>query len=372
MSRGDVNLKRVAIAVPVYKKEMSGIEKISYNQLLRVLGRYDIYWVCSDNLDAGYLKDKRKKIFSSRYFDGINGYNKLMLSVEFYSTFINYEYILIYQLDALVFCDKLLEFCDLNYDYIGAPWLTGFKKKIKEGFEYANVGNGGLSLRKTAACIELLSNHKEADKFSDNEDQFFAFHDGQSFSVAPSEIALKFSFEREVQRCYALNNNELPFGCHAWFKYDLDFWRPIITDMGYDISFITDPGNLDEIMQTDLKMAQRNQKFWCCDQIMDTSWVKDRELLIWGSGLYGKRTMRILKNSDVKIYGFIDSDEKKTHEMIEDYEIWTPDVLKQANQVIVVAIVGESGEYVGRQLTLKGKKYKEDYFFYSDLTDYMI
>lgn len=44
-----------------------------------------------------------------------------MLSAEFYDRFAAYEYVLIYQLDAFVFADRLAEFCQMGYDYIGAP-----------------------------------------------------------------------------------------------------------------------------------------------------------------------------------------------------------------------------------------------------------
>jgi hypothetical protein len=37
--------------------------------------------------------------------------------------------------------------------------------------------------------------------------------------------ALKFGFEQHPQLCYELNNQQLPFGCHAWEKYDYEFWE---------------------------------------------------------------------------------------------------------------------------------------------------
>lgn len=44
-----------------------------------------------------------------------------MLEADFYRRFGKYKYMLIYQLDAFVFSDKLLDFCEMGYDYIGAP-----------------------------------------------------------------------------------------------------------------------------------------------------------------------------------------------------------------------------------------------------------
>ena len=50
-------------------------------------------------------------------------YNRLMMSEQFYRAFEGYEYILIYQLDCLVFSNALEEWCRKGYDYIGAPWF---------------------------------------------------------------------------------------------------------------------------------------------------------------------------------------------------------------------------------------------------------
>lgn len=61
--------------------------------------------------------------FPDTYFKGIAGYNRLMMSPEFYETFAQWEYILIYQTDAWVFSDRLSEWCSKGYDYIGAPWI---------------------------------------------------------------------------------------------------------------------------------------------------------------------------------------------------------------------------------------------------------
>ena len=46
----------------------------------------------------------------------------MLLTADFYRRFTDYEYILIHQLDVFLFEDKLLEFCDMGYDYIGAPY----------------------------------------------------------------------------------------------------------------------------------------------------------------------------------------------------------------------------------------------------------
>ena len=50
-------------------------------------------------------------------------YSALMVAPAFYKAFADFRFVLIYQLDCLVFVSKLLYRCAMDYDYIGAPWL---------------------------------------------------------------------------------------------------------------------------------------------------------------------------------------------------------------------------------------------------------
>jgi len=119
----------VAIIIPIYQEQISDYEKISFLQCFRILGQYPIYLVAPENLNIQeYNKlaasNSFKVIrFNNKFFQGIAGYNKLMMSVNFYETFSSFRYILIHQLDAFVFRDELLHWCHQNYDYVGAPWI---------------------------------------------------------------------------------------------------------------------------------------------------------------------------------------------------------------------------------------------------------
>jgi hypothetical protein len=59
-----------------------------------------------------------------------------------------------YHLDSLVFNSNLHYWCNLNYDFIGAPWIKGpdLPWLREEG-----VGNGGFSLRKVKSFLNLLN-----------------------------------------------------------------------------------------------------------------------------------------------------------------------------------------------------------------------
>ena len=55
--------------------------------------------------------------------NGIAGYNRMMLSEEFYASFPDTEYILICHTDAWIFRDELGDWCRRGYDCVAAPWL---------------------------------------------------------------------------------------------------------------------------------------------------------------------------------------------------------------------------------------------------------
>src|SRR5690606_35437868 len=82
---------------------------------------------------------------------------RLVLSRRFFRSFITYEYILIYHLDALVFSDQLREWCAAGFDYIGAPWLKS-PDDPTQGF--SEVGNSGFSLRNVEAALRVIDSRR--------------------------------------------------------------------------------------------------------------------------------------------------------------------------------------------------------------------
>jgi len=70
------------------------------------------------------------------------------------------------------------------------------------------------------------------------EDLFFSIYAPKidpNFRVASPQISMYFSFECLPRILYERTERQLPFGCHAWPKYDLEFWRPFIEKEGYII-----------------------------------------------------------------------------------------------------------------------------------------
>lgn len=249
-------------------------------QIIKVLKNYDICIVTHECLNISFYE----KIFDShnlfckyvffdkKFFLDISTYSSLLLSPIFYKSFKKYEYILIYQLDAYVFSNQLQYWCNKKYDYIGAPW---FGRDTDNLGKMTNVGNGGFSLRRTCKAIKILKRvlflkrmyylylsikinklisfyrlilpflflfklKKNKDclmklmnnELDYNEDMFWCldvvelFED---FRLPDVNEALKFSFEVNPSVLFKLNGNKLPFGCHAWDKYDYkDFWLKYI------------------------------------------------------------------------------------------------------------------------------------------------
>ena len=260
------NKALVAVTIPIYKKEIDNYELISLTQCVKVLNKYNIIFYAPNSLDTTFYENfcegkaqYQIERFDDHYFTGIPGYNKLMLSKGFYQRFIDYKYILVYQLDAFIFRDELEYWCNKNYFYIGAPYifvdldkypikfLTKYRRllKILNGigikiYTYRHVGNGGLSLRHVSKTLHLLSLcNKSAQSWASlMEDNFFCYWGNVLFfyfNLAKEKDAATFSIELHPRETFEFIGHQIPFGTHAFLKYDVDFWRPIFESAGYKI-----------------------------------------------------------------------------------------------------------------------------------------
>lgn len=241
--------KRVVIVVPIYKLELSQLEIISLIQLYRVLSKYPITYVMPEKFRAVFEDTPLKvEFFHDSFFNDTKGYSRLCLSSDFYKRFFDYEYMLIYQTDVFVFKDELLKFCDMGYDYIGAPWPRRLKLLDDIPMPW-RVGNGGFSLRRISKIIdilehkdEILASHGNPNGLLDCEDQFFTyvyFTGKLSFRLAPESEAVRFSCERYLEnKVRSIAKQSKPFGCHGWTQeYSYSIFYDIIKDYGYDIPY---------------------------------------------------------------------------------------------------------------------------------------
>jgi hypothetical protein len=260
----------VIIGVPYYRNHLEPEEVYSLKHLLHFLGPFPKCLIVPEGLRPS-LTGFSIESFPRHYFQNTSAYSRLLLSREFYERFLDYKHLLIYQLDCLVFRDELRAWCEQDYDYIGAP-LFKVKDDPKSGF--SGACNGGLSLRRVSAFLKVLNSRRYEDgeaslladvfhqpfvqvkpefglkplkkrlqvarevrrgaakcaaEYSLNEDHFWAgraTYFSPTFRLAPPDLALRFAFETAPSWCFERNGRELPFGAHAWQKYDRTFWAP--------------------------------------------------------------------------------------------------------------------------------------------------
>ena len=274
--------RTVAIVVPRPPRvDLLADEEISFRHLCHFLGKYDKYFVLPEGSPVN-REGFQSLYFPRKFFGDIAAHTHLLFWPQFYRSFSAYEYILIYHLDSLVFSDQLTEWCRSGWDYIGAPWLPCPDTPwVRE----ARVGNGGFTLMHVESSVRALSNlyrqkpiaywmelftrnrqwtgplfsvlERVQRAFSHsatlnrivtswrevqdpavhgrNNDFFWSFDAAKylpSFKVAPVEEGLRFAFEAAPATCFELNGRKLPFGCHAWPKYDRAFWEPHLLPPG--------------------------------------------------------------------------------------------------------------------------------------------
>ena len=221
----------VAVVVPAYRP-VSSDDRIALRHLRAHLGEFDRY-VVGDHVPADGFTDFARAPACA--FTDRRAYNRMLTSEHFYQAFQRYEYILIYQLDCLVFSNQLEAWCRKGFDYVGAPWFERWHRAqvtpaapsddIIDGL--GTVGNGGFSLRNVDAALAVLAaarsplydRHVQKALARDlNEDIFWSFMAPQlldGFRIPSGREALQFSFETEPRYCYQQNDHQLPFGCHG-------------------------------------------------------------------------------------------------------------------------------------------------------------
>lgn len=265
--------------IPVYRENISAEEIISLRHLNHFSSDWEICLLAPQGMEIAALggRSYRTIRFPAESFTSVSAYSRLLLSTDFYRAFSKCEYILIYQLDCLIFDSDIQHWLDMNYDYLGAPW---FKDSQNSERGFARVGNGGLSLRKVESFLRALTSSRYVSKpvpfwadlfkpvhdfddpmpafklawhrlkrhfrvlrqvrrgvqwytanYSLNEDRFWSdrvmFFDPK-FRIAPIQDGLRFAFERYPRYCYEHNERQLPFGAHAWAKWDRSFWEPYL------------------------------------------------------------------------------------------------------------------------------------------------
>jgi hypothetical protein len=265
--------KKNAVVIPIYQTSLGPEEIFSIANASTVLAKHDLFFVGPESLSeflatlsTQFGRPLAYKTFPDRYFAGVTGYNHLMLSSLFYQAFSDYQYILIAQTDSLVFKDELDFWASKRYSYIGAPIFEGYTQPTKS-LRLSHVGNGGFSLRNIEDFLRVLNQprifkntlmqswpgnwrsniyryikdyhsfvyknyHLNVDV---NEDLFWSLFVAPRcsfFTVPEVSKAVAFAFETHPEYLFELNDQQLPFGCHAWERYNPEFWNAVLEEKG--------------------------------------------------------------------------------------------------------------------------------------------
>jgi len=286
------------VAIVTHKPTLSPWERISLRQCDRVLHRYDLVLVCPRDMDVSAYLDVVPRLevlrIRRRWLDTYERFSHLKLSPLLYRSFRRYRYVLFYELDAFVFRDELRQWCDAGFDYVGAPWFSG-RPDYGDDSVVIGAGNGGFSLRNVESHLRAnrvvryltppralwreYRRHTSGGRMRafvsflvklagiGNSTWYYLraplYHLGRNvpaedlfwtermapalgwFEVADANVARRFSFEILPRRLYEMNGCRLPFGCHGWYRFDPEFWRPFVAAEGYELPATAPPRHHD-------------------------------------------------------------------------------------------------------------------------------
>ena len=241
--------KRCVIVIPVYKNKLGCFEEESLKQVVKIFGgKYELVLLCPMSLDVSIYNQTANYDFSilrctNEYFKSQKSYSDLCEEWRFYDALSEYEYMVIYQLDAWVFDDRLEYFLNAGYDYIGAPHLIGVGSR-PEG----ENGNGGFCLRRIKPFIDVCKK-TDFSKYKMLEDCAFTGTSLKSnFNLAPLKLCREFSFQEYPEMQFAKNNNKLPMGCHAFRKYNERFWKSYIPVYSNSVKYKAEEEQINKVL----------------------------------------------------------------------------------------------------------------------------
>ena len=378
-------MKKVVVVIPVYTETLSPFEQVSLAQVQKVLARYDICFMAPERMRSFFTaKGLTAEYWPDTCFADVHGYSKLLLTPEFYERFSAYEYLLIYQLDAFVFSDQLNAFCDLNYDYIGAPlpYWSGWPYRMHL------VGNGGFSLRKISSCIRVTRDREVVYKKTQAqyimelmEDRFFAYcgwDKSIDFTTPMPKVAEMFSMEFDVNHCYRkLAKGKLPFGCHGWTKpMYFDRWEKYIRTAGYDL----DEEVSRAVRRIGWKARRKAYAIGICHALVvrmfrhhdrhvleqvarKVSWLDGT--ILWGNGIRGKKMQYWLNSLGIRIAGVFDQGATKGTMVAYSHSVTKPDddIIRSKKYKIIVT-PKTCYDDISADLRTKGLEENVDFYSY--------
>jgi hypothetical protein len=241
------------VVIPVYKSFLDKVEKenLEISKKTNPDANYILYTHCECNLD---IFEEILKSFTVRYtnknnLSSISSYNNMMKSTSFYEEFLEFEFMLILQADA-VLVKNIDTIRPENYDFIGAPWYPPFRIKgilndlvsipllPKRFLHQIEVGNGGLSIRRTKkfykAAKMIAENKIEFSSSKIPEDVLFSFNrEKLELNYPNRDFAKTIFIEKFSKRKLLLED---PYGYHALERYHRNARKIILKELLTDIA----------------------------------------------------------------------------------------------------------------------------------------
>lgn len=268
-----------AIVIPIYKPlfDLNKFEKLSIKNNCNIFSDSPVVFILPKKLIGGTKSFEEfvgRKLdflfFDNSYFVNIRSYNNLLTSTMFYKNFIKYSHIFICQTDVWVFENRIWDYINLNFSFIGGVHYKGSSNKSLWNIEnISGAINGGASLRSVKDHIRVLNINKQwfniwlffkffirriryykfnfqlyknepifqtvGKEVKDlNEDLFF-YEVSKilywfSMPCALNKQLLMFSWDAAPNVLYN-KTKELPMACHAWYREDsiykgnYQFWK---------------------------------------------------------------------------------------------------------------------------------------------------
>lgn len=225
----------LVIVIPLYRPTL-GVREISRVELtLRNAANFDVAVVAPLNLDLTRVLEKWERVrverFDPAHFSSAESYSNWLMTPELYERFSQYTFILVSQTDAMLTSVPLPG--EWDFDYVGARWspphvfgwvpgirtLTrhklSFQRKILE------VGNGGLSIRRTQAFIQFTSSLPKLGRYVPEDILISYFGPGFGLSLAGPSTASKLFMETEAATWDESKPIPECLGFHALEKHNL-------------------------------------------------------------------------------------------------------------------------------------------------------
>jgi hypothetical protein len=239
-----------AIIIPIHKSNLTAFEQenLKITQFNNPTAEFVLYThkECNVKVYEKILKSFTIKITNKNNLSSRDSYNEMMKCPSFYEDFLDFEFMLILQLDA-VLVKNISTIKPGDYDFIGAPWFPSFYVRqiyndifslpipTTKFLRELTVGNGGLSIRRTKNFFEAtkMIYENRIGSFSPKvpEDVLFSFNQESLQLKYPSKDFAGGIFIEKYAKSRILEQD--PYGYHGLEKYHKYIRRDILSKFNF-------------------------------------------------------------------------------------------------------------------------------------------